>query len=74
MGVGVDQDLPRKGVALLGDDDVGDAVLADREVVLDVEAIDELTQPLGVVRGLHRRRRHHVVVEQHELVGVGDPA
>ena len=47
-------------------------MLADREVVRDVEAIDELTQPLGVVRGLHGRRRHHVVVDQHELLGVGD--
>ncbi len=72
VGVGVDQDLAGQGVALLGDEDVGDAVLADREVVLDAEALDELTHLLGVVGRLHRRRRHDVVVEQHELVGVGD--
>ena len=72
MRVGVDEDLAGQGVALLGDDHVRDAVLPDREVVLDVEALDELAHALGVVRGLHGRRRHHVVVQQHELVGVRD--
>ena len=72
MGVGVDEDLSRKGVALFRDDNVRDAVLADWEVVRDFEAIDELSQALGVVRGLHGRRRHYVVVDQHELLGVGD--
>ena len=47
-------------------------MLADREVVLDAEPLDELPHALGVVRRLDGRCRHDVVVEQHELVGVGD--
>ena len=70
--VGVDQDLAGQRVALGRDEHVGDAVLADREVVLDAELLDELAHALGVVRGLHRRRRHDVVVEQDQLVGVRD--
>ena len=72
MGVGVDEDLPRQGVALLGDEHVRDPVLAHGEVVRDVEARHELAQALGVVRRLDRGRRDHVVVQQDELFGVRD--
>ena len=72
MGVGVDQDLAGKGVALGRDQHVGDPVLPDWEIVLDAELLDELAHALGVVRRLHRGRRHDMVVEQDELVRLGD--
>ena len=48
-------------------------MLADREVVLDAEPLRELPHALRVVRGLHRRRGDHVIVEEHDPVGVRDP-
>ena len=72
MGVGVGQDLTGQREPVLGHEHVGDAVLADRKVILDAETIDKVPQALGVVGRLHGRRRHDVVVHENEFLGVGD--
>ena len=65
MRVRIDEYLARERVTLGRDQHVGDAVLADREVILDAEALEQLQLELSFEIGqgaADRRLRHGQVL------------